>query len=191
MTDGSNRIPTTPRSTTTRADSTVHPSSSSNVSAAGTRLRRRLSKIFHCDSSESGLRSPAPVETGHAPPQPSHKLPVAADPATTAGHVGAVARGILLVQFHVAQQPGTRVTPFQKIVAQDAILGKAPLECTLERVDVVDPLADERAFVEDVLIDVRDRARVRVDARLATVQPRVPRPVRAGQAHDTRGWRIP
>ena len=40
----------------------VQPNSSSSVNPAGTRLRRRLSKIFHCESPESGLRwRPAPV----------------------------------------------------------------------------------------------------------------------------------
>ncbi len=63
-----------------RGGSTVHPSSSSSVSAAGTRLRRRLSKSFHCDSIESGLarrRCPDPARA----PQPPAELPVAADPA--------------------------------------------------------------------------------------------------------------
>ena len=38
-------------------DKTAHPSSNSSVNATGTRLRRRLSKIFHCDSPESGFLS--------------------------------------------------------------------------------------------------------------------------------------
>ena len=37
--------------------STVQPSSSSAVSATGTRLRRRLSNSFHCDSTDSGFRN--------------------------------------------------------------------------------------------------------------------------------------
>ena len=45
--------------------------------------------------------------------------------------------------------------------------GKPPLERALERIDVVDALADERAFVEQVLVDVRHGARVLIDARLA------------------------
>src|SRR3546814_10853666 len=38
-----------------------------------------------------------------------------------------------------------------------------------------DLLADERALAEQVLVHVGHRARVRIDARLATVQARVPR----------------
>ena len=67
-------------------------------------------------------------------------------------------------------------------MTQDAVCGKAPFEGTLDCIDVVNALTDERALVEHVLIHVRDRARVLVDARLASVQTRVPRPVRAGQA---------
>jgi hypothetical protein len=63
-----------------------------------------------------------------------------------------------------------RVAAFQKIVAQDAVRRETPLECAVERVDDVNALADERAFVEDVLIRVRDRARVLVDPWLASVQ---------------------
>ena len=43
---------------------TVQPSTNSSVSAAGTRLRRKLSKIFQRDSAESGFcwrRAPPPA----------------------------------------------------------------------------------------------------------------------------------
>ena len=44
---------------------TIQPPTSSANSAIGTRLRRRLSRIFHCDSQEMGLgtRRPAPAGT--------------------------------------------------------------------------------------------------------------------------------
>ncbi len=99
-----------------------------------------------------------------------------------AAHVGAVAGRIVLVQLRIAQQPCPRVTSFQKIVAEDPILGEAPTEGLLERIDVVDPLADERAFAEHVLVDVRDGTRVRVDAGLPAVQSRIARAVRTRQA---------
>ncbi|MEA3220197.1 MAG: hypothetical protein OZX49_01298 [Immundisolibacter sp.] len=38
-------------------DPSAQPGNSSSVRAAGTRLRRRLSSSFHCDSADSGLRS--------------------------------------------------------------------------------------------------------------------------------------
>ena len=86
---------------------------------------------------------------------------------------------MILVQLHVAQQSGPRVTSFQKIVAQNPVLGEALLERALECIDLIDSLADERAFTEHVLVDIGDGACIGVDARLATVESRVPRPVRA------------
>ena len=63
-------------------------------------------------------------------------------------------------------------------MAEDAVLGKAAVERALEGIDVVDALADERAFAEQVLVDVGDGARVRIDAGLAAEQPRVARAAR-------------
>jgi hypothetical protein len=68
-------------------------------------------------------------------------------------------------------------------VAEDVVVGKAPGERALEHVDVVDSLADERAFAEGVLVHIRNRARIRVDARIARMEACVPRPVRSRQAH--------
>ena len=48
-------IASTDRVQNQAADKTVQPSSKRSVNAAGTRLRRRLSNIFHCDSHESGF----------------------------------------------------------------------------------------------------------------------------------------
>ncbi len=96
--------------------------------------------------------------------------------------VGRVGRRVLLVQLHVADQRGSRVAALEQVVTQDPVLGKAAGEGVLERVDVVDSLADERSLAEDVLVDVGDGARIGVDARVARMQPRVPRATRAGQA---------
>ncbi len=56
-------IPITAKVQNQGGDKTVQPSSNSSVNAEGTRLRRRLSKIFHRDSPESGFfwrRLPGP-----------------------------------------------------------------------------------------------------------------------------------
>ena len=66
----------------------------------------------------------------------------------------------------VADQAGSRVAAFEQVVAEDLVFGEALLHRDGEGIDVVDPFADERAFVEHVLIDVGDRARVRVNSRL-------------------------
>jgi hypothetical protein len=90
-------------------------------------------------------------------------------------------RRVILIQLHVAQQPGAGVASLEKIVTEDAILRKARAKRLLEGIDVVDPLADERAFAEHVLIDIRGYPRVRVDARLAAIQSRIARAVRPRQ----------
>ena len=104
---GGSRSPT--RSRTRRTRAAVQPSSSRSVNAGGTRLRRRLSKIFHRDSPESGFLRRRAAGPGNARQQPPGNLPVAADPAVAPAHVGDVAGRIFLVQLHVAQQPGARV----------------------------------------------------------------------------------
>ena len=119
---------------------------------------------------------------GNARQQPPGDLPIPADPSVATVHVRDVAGRIFLVQVHVAQQSRPRMAPFQEIVAEDPVLGEPSLEGLLERIDVVDPLADEGAFVEHVLVHIGDGARVRVDSRFAPEQARISRPVRARQA---------
>src|SRR5512139_2730402 len=84
--------------------------------------------------------------------------------------------------MYIAQQSGPRVAPFQEIVAEAPVLGTPSLEGLLERIDVVDPLSDEGAFVEHVLVHIGDCARVGVDSRFAPEQSRISRPVRSRQA---------
>ena len=176
-------IPITARLQNQGDDRIVQPSNNRSVNAEGTRLRRRLSKSFHWDSSERTVLPALSFGAGNLRSQPGQKLPVAADPPVPAAHVSAVAGGIFLVHHDIAQQPCARVTPFDKIVAQDPVLGETSGERPLEGVDFVDPLPDKGAFKEKVLVDIRDSARIGVDARIAPVHARIPRPVCARQAH--------
>ena len=125
---------------------------------------------------------PPPVATRHAGQQPAPELPVAADPAMTPPHVVLVAGRVLFVHLHVGQQPGARVAAFEQVVTEDPVLREPAAHSPLERVHVVDALADEGPFAEQVLVDVGHHAGIRVDARLAGPEPRVPRPGRAGKA---------
>ena len=118
----------------------------------------------------------------YSPPQPAGQLPVAANPAVPPAHIRAVAGGMVLDQQHVAQQSGAGITAFEKVVAQDSVLGEASAKRMLEGIDVVNPLADERALAEHVLIDIRDGARIRVDAWLAAIKSGEARAVRPRQA---------
>ncbi len=67
-------------------------------------------------------------------------------------------------------------------MAQDPVVRKAPAQCLLEGVDIVDALADERALAEHVLVGIRDGACVGIDARLAAEQLRIARAIRPRQA---------
>ena len=59
-------------------------------------------------------------------------------------------------------------------MAEDAVFRKATLERVLERVDVINALADKRALAEHVLINIGDCARIRVYSGRTTEQPRIP-----------------
>ena len=75
-------------------------------------------------------------------------------------------------------------------MAENPVLGKSTFESSLEHLDIIDPLADERSLMEEVLVNIGDGARIRVDARLTPEQSRIPRPVVPGRLTATRGWRI-
>ena len=101
----------------------------------------------------------------------------------TAVHIRAVARRVLLIELHIAQQTGPGVTPFQQIVAENPVFGQPPGQGPFECVHFIDALADERAFAEQVLVYIGNGARIRIDAGLAGAHVRIPRLVHAGQAH--------
>ena len=141
----------------------------------------QIVKEFPLRQPGKGIAFAASVLSSHTPPQPTDKLPVAAYPAMAASDVRAVPRGELLVEFHIANQSGAGVATFQEVVAQDSVFGEATFERPLECVDVVDPLADERAFAKYVLVDVRHSPCIRVETRYTPEQARIARPARAGQ----------
>ncbi len=100
-----------------------------------------------------------------------------------AAHVRIVARRIFLIEHHIAQQPRPRITPFQEIVAEDPVLGETSFERSLEGINLVNALADERAFAKQVLVNIGNCTRIGIDTGLASPHCRIPRPVHAGQAY--------
>ncbi len=176
-------VPITTKVHSQAGDKIVQPSSN----RAGQRRRHETATKIVEDLPSGQWRErilpPPCAGTGNSGKDPAGNLPIPANPAMPAIHVLAVTRRVFLVQLHIAQQTRACVTPFHKIVAEDPVLGKSSVEHPLERIHVIDPLADEGAFTEHVLVNIGDGACVRVDARLAPAQSRVPRPVRAGQAH--------
>ena len=105
--------------------------------AISTVLRRRLSRIFQRDSSDSRLGS-GPSGPGTRRREPGQQLPVAPDPAVLAPGVGQVAGGVVVVDDDVGGQAGAGVAPLDQVVREQRVLGEAAVRRLLERVDVVD-----------------------------------------------------
>ena len=60
---------------------------------------------------------------------------------------------IVLIQHNICQQRRAAVATFQKVVAENSVLRKVAT-AAIERVDVINAFADERAFGEQILIDI-------------------------------------
>ena len=133
------------------------------------RLRRKLSRIFHRDSPESGLACVSP-QRGNAIAQPGSNLPVAAYPAVAAVHIDQQPRGNSFEQFHVVDQAAAGEAAFDQVVAQQAVFGKTAFACRLEGLHVVDPFADETALPKQVVIEIAGLERIGIDSRIARHQ---------------------
>ena len=94
--------------------------------------------------------------------------------------IGAVTGGILLVELDVADQAGARIAPLDEVMTEDAVCRQAIHQRPLEGIHGIDALADERAIAEQILVNVGNCARVRVDPGIAAEQ------VGVGRARDTR-----
>ncbi|MDT4817730.1 hypothetical protein FQZ97_508130 [compost metagenome] len=101
---------------------------------------------------------------------PGQQLPVAANPAVAALRIAAVARRELLVELHVAEQSGTGEAALDQVVAEDAVIREVAVEGVLEGIHRIDSLADERALLEQVLVNVRYGTGIGVDAGVAAEQ---------------------
>ena len=119
--------------------------------------------------SGSRLRSSSPAARAHPREQPAQDLPVAAHPAVLPPRVGEHARRIVVDQLDVGDQRGARVDALEEIVREQRVLRDAAVERRHEGVDVVEALAGEDPFAEEVLVGVGDRGGVGVDAGVAGV----------------------
>src|SRR4030095_2425887 len=101
--------------------------------------------------------------------EPAHDLPVAAHPPVQARREREVIDWVVVDELDGGAETGPGIEPVEEIVAEQRVLGHARGQRGIERIDVVDPLADEAAFVEEVLVHIRYRGRVRVDAAMARI----------------------
>ena len=165
--------------------STSQPASRKSSQAGSTRLRRRLSRIFQRESSDSRLGS-GPSGPGHPGAEPGQELPVAPDPAVLAQGEAEVPGRIVVVHHDVGDQPGAGVVALDQVVREQRVLGEAPAGRQLERRHVVDPLAGEAPLAVQVLVDVGDRGGVGIHARDGPSGPR-----RSGSGSRSGGSRRP
>ena len=75
-----------------------------------------------------------------------------------------VAGGKILHHLNVGHQTRAGEDTLEQIVAEQGVFRHAALQGRLEGVDIIDALAGIRAFAKQVLIDVRHRRRVGIDA---------------------------
>jgi hypothetical protein len=109
----------------------------------------------------------APPRVGDDREQPARDLPVAARPAVLAHRISHVACRVVVQKFHVRHERGPRVESLEQVVTEQRVLRHAVGERSGEGVHVVQALARERAFAEQVLINVGRGGRVRVNAGVA------------------------
>ena len=81
-----------------------------------------------------------------------------------AGHFHLVTGREVFDQFDVGYQTAAGKRTFEQVVRKNGILLDATLERRLEGIDIVKTLAGEGAFTRQVLIDVRNREDIGVDA---------------------------
>ena len=123
------------------------------------------------------------VARRHVREQPPQDLPVAPHPPVLPLRMREHARGIVVHDLDVADERGAGVHALEQVVRQQRVLRHAAVERRVERIDVVKALAGVDAFAEQVLIHVRHRGGVGVDAGVAGVGPREQRSGGAGHGH--------
>ena len=131
-------------------------------------------------------RQPVAFESatrGHEGKQPEQDLPVASDPPVLATRVRENARRVLVNQFDVRHQRDTGMKALEQIVREESVIGHLLAERRVERVHVVESLAGEDPFAEQILIGVRHRRGVRIYARMPGIEAREQRAGSAGICH--------
>ena len=119
----------------------------------------------------------------HEREEPTQDLPVAAHPAMLPPGMGQDARRIVVHQLDIGDQRRAGVDPLEQVVREQRVLGHPPLERRAEGVDVIEPLAGEDPLAEEILIGVRHRRGVGVDAGMAGVETRKERTGGARHGH--------
>ena len=117
------------------------------------------------------LPPPQAGQPGATGGQPGQQLPVAARPAVLAGGGHGVGARVLLDHLDVGDQTGTQVVALQQIMAEHGVVGDSPVQLAEGDIDVVDPLAGERALAEEILVHVGHGEGIGIEAARGGVHP--------------------
>ena len=99
-----------------------------------------------------------------------------------------VARGKLLHHFDVGDEARAGKDAFQQIVAEHGAVRDLSAECRLKRVDLVDALAAIGALLEQILVDVGYRERIRIEPIGAREDALEQRPFTADRQRRCHAW---
>ena len=108
-------------------------------------------------------------------------MPVAARPTLLTCCRDEVVRRELVEELDVGHQAGPGEDALEQVVAQQGVLRHSVSHGRLERIEVVDPLTGEASLLEQVLIDIGDRRRVRIDPGRTGEDPLEDRPTLFGR----------
>src|SRR5712692_596870 len=110
-------------------------------------------------------------------------MPVAPHPPVLAPGMSENARGVIVDPLHVRDQGGPGVQALEEIVGQEGVLGDPAFEGGYEGVHVIEALAREDPLGKQILVGVRDRRRVGIDARVPGIHAGEQRPGGARHRH--------
>ncbi len=85
--------------------------------------------------------------------------------------VGTILGWERVLQLDVGHQTAAGIIPLDQIVAQDLVVRKGVADSSVEGFTIVDSLAGKAADAKKVLIGVRDRGGIRIEARGAGIEP--------------------
>ena len=83
--------------------------------------------------------------------------------------IGAVVRRIIFDHFDVGGQARARIGAFDEIMTEQSVAREATVEHLLHGIDFIDSFSRENAFAIQILIHIRDRARVDIEPGLSGI----------------------
>ena len=127
------------------------------------RRQRPAQIVQHLPTADE--RNPGPTAPrGAATEDPRQQLPVSPCPPVLARDRVAVLGRELLEELEIGDESRPRKDALEEVMAEQRVLGDPTGQRGGEGVHVIDALAGVGALAEQILVDVRDGGRVRIDA---------------------------